>query len=72
MQYPRRRPIASPLEVFERRPQAAEFAAPTVTDRHPKTFTKPEVLEHSIFGYSSLVGHELLIACIVAKVCDPD
>jgi hypothetical protein len=31
------------LEVFERRPQAAEFAAPTVTDRHPKTFTYAEV-----------------------------
>jgi hypothetical protein len=32
-------PRFPPLEVFERRPQAAEFAAPTVTDRHPKTFT---------------------------------
>jgi hypothetical protein len=31
------------LEVFERRPQAAEIAAPFVTGRHPKTFTLAEV-----------------------------
>jgi hypothetical protein len=27
------------LEVFERRPQAAQFAPPSVIGRHPKTFT---------------------------------
>jgi hypothetical protein len=32
-------PRFPPLEVFERRPQAAEIVAPSVTGRHPKTFT---------------------------------
>jgi hypothetical protein len=31
------------LEVFERRPQAAEIAAPFVTGRHPKTFTETDI-----------------------------
>ena len=45
MQFPRRRPIASPLEVFGRRPPV--LAAPPSSGRHPKTFTKAEVVEFS-------------------------
>jgi hypothetical protein len=36
-------PRFPPLEVFERRPQAAEIVAPSVIGRHPKTFTQAEV-----------------------------
>src|ERR1019366_3834413 len=41
-------PRFPPLEVFERRPQAAEIVATSVTGRHPKTFTYPEILMMSL------------------------
>jgi hypothetical protein len=31
--------MSASVKVFERRPQAAQFAAPPVIGRHPKTFT---------------------------------
>jgi len=36
-------PRFPPVEVFERRPQAAEIVAPSVTGRHPKTFTTADI-----------------------------
>jgi hypothetical protein len=38
-------PRFPPLEVFERRPSAPEFAAPCVIGRHPKTFTTSDMLK---------------------------
>src|SRR6202048_4763311 len=49
MQYPRRRPIASPLEVCVRRPTVR--AAPPSWGRHPQTFTRAAVR----LNYHSLV-----------------
>jgi hypothetical protein len=36
-------PQFPPLEVFERRPPAADFATQSVIGRHPKTFTLPDI-----------------------------
>src|SRR5712664_2591493 len=48
MQYPRRRPIASPLEVCVRRPPVC--AAPPSWGRHPQTFTTADLHQRAGSG----------------------